>query len=331
MSPDGNTCYICDMLDKFNTVRDQLDAKYNTSFLDDLFSINNLNVYLFGGALRDIAFGKDWKEADIRITFPASIEEREAVMDKALQGIKIDEKIVLKNLDIIVYRFLPVGSTTKCSVDLSVASSLEGNLPDFTINSLYYNLKTKEVVDRFAALQDIEHRILRTCYDPMIQFSERPDTIFRAVKAVVSNDLSIEVKTLEALKQNCSNIVKVLDVVRNNKKGLLLELTQSDMFRGLKYNPHAYFELFNELGLMNVFIKYLSKGISAEIAPVFNPFDTSKKYEFEDAISIFISIIAKGTDNPEKSFDQIIELLSLNRKPEYTDFVIDHTKIKFVS
>jgi tRNA nucleotidyltransferase/poly(A) polymerase len=317
------------MNDRFANVSAELQNKYNTDFLKNIFSIDRAEVYLFGGALRDIAFGKDWKEADIRVVLPLPLLERQLVMEKALESVKIDEKVVLEAIDLVIYRFLPEGSNTKSAVDLSVSSTMEGALPDFTINSLFYNLKTNKLIDRFSAMQDIENKILRTCYDPEKQFAERPDTIFRAIKAAVSNDLTIENKTLEALKNSAPNIEKVLGFVRDNKRGLMLELTQSDMFRGLKYNPYNYVQLFNDLGLLDVFVDFIQKELSIQIDEIQNPFEVGKTYDFEEAISIFISAISNKTNDPNLSFDKMTDLFSLKRIPEYTDFVIDPNKIKY--
>ncbi len=317
------------MNDRFANVSAELRDKYNTEFLGDLFAVDTAEVYLFGGALRDIAFGKDWKEADIRVVLPLPLKERQEVMEKALHSVKIDEKVVIEAIDLVIYRFLPEGSNTKSAVDLSVSSTMEGALPDFTINSLFYNLRTNELIDRFSAMQDIDNKILRTCYDPNKQFAERPDTIFRAVKAAVSNGLTIEDKTLDALKSSAPNIEKVLAFVRDNKGGLMLELTQSDMFRALKHDPYRYFELSEELGVLAVLVDFIQKELLIEIVEVKNPFEAGKTHGFEEAISMFVSAISDAADDSEVVFGKICELFSLNRKPEYTDFVIDSDKIKY--
>lgn len=313
----------------FDKVSFELQDKYNTEFLNGLFSVAEAEVYLFGGALRDIAFGKDWKEADIRVTLPLPLQDRMKVIEKALQSVTIDEKVVIESIDLVIYRFLPEGSNTKSAVDLSVSSTIEDTLPDFTINSLFYNLKTQELIDRFSAIEDIQDKILKTCYDPQKQFTERPDTIFRAVKAVVSNNLTIEDKTLEALKNKVQNIEGVLAFVRDNKSGLMLELTQSDIFRGLKYDPYKYFELFRDLGILNVLTDFIQKELKLSIREIKNPFEVGKLYGFEEAISIFISAISNNADNSTATFDNICNILSLKRTPEYTDFVIDPAKICF--
>lgn len=319
------------MENKFKDILSKLEDKYNISFIEKLLKIENSELYLFGGALRDIAMGKEWKEADIRLVIPKSFQEIQTLTEESLSEIYIDEKVVLENLGIVVYRFLPKGSTTKSAIDLSVVHDLETNIPDFTINSLFYDLKNEKILDRYGALNDIGQKILRTCDDPQKQFIERPDTIFRAVKAAVSNNLTIDDTTLNALKKNVSGIKNILSFIKDNKKGLIVELFQSDIFRGLKHDPYKYFNLFEEWKIMDTFTDFLIENTTSDIKnPITNPFDTDTEYTFEEAISLFISTISKSiSTDPENNFLEITGVLALDKKPTYTDFVIDDSKIHY--
>ena len=53
---------------------------------------------------------------------------------------------------------------------------------DFTINGLFYDTKTKQVIDHVNGMADLEARVVRTIGDPDIRFREDPIRILRAVK-----------------------------------------------------------------------------------------------------------------------------------------------------
>src|SRR3954462_1644690 len=53
---------------------------------------------------------------------------------------------------------------------------------DFTINGLFYDLKTGQVIAHVQGMPDLETRLVRTIGDPDIRFREDPIRILRAVK-----------------------------------------------------------------------------------------------------------------------------------------------------
>ena len=150
-----------------NNVIPELGAVYNLDFLDHLRKIPKARAFLFGGMPRDLVLGRKWNDADMRVILSGTVAEREQAIDRAIHGETIQEKIYFRALDISVYRFLPKGSAGTSPVDLSVAPSLSTNLPDLTLNSIYFDLVTGEVLDRFGAIQDIENKLIRAVSEPV--------------------------------------------------------------------------------------------------------------------------------------------------------------------
>jgi poly(A) polymerase len=66
---------------------------------------------------------------------------------------------------------------------------------DFTINGLFYDIETKQVIDHVQGLPDLETRLVRTIGDPDIRFREDPIRILRAVKFAARCNLTIEPET----------------------------------------------------------------------------------------------------------------------------------------
>src|SRR3954467_9392417 len=79
---------------------------------------------------------------------------------------------------------------------------------DFTINGLFYDLKTGQVIDHVKGMADLEARVVRTIGDPDIRFREDPIRILRAVKFAARCDLTIEPDTYRRMMEHRGEIAK---------------------------------------------------------------------------------------------------------------------------
>jgi poly(A) polymerase len=79
---------------------------------------------------------------------------------------------------------------------------------DFTINGLFYDLETKQVIDHVSGIPDLETRLVRTIGDPDIRFREDPVRILRAVKFAARCDLTIEPETYRRMMEHRLEIAK---------------------------------------------------------------------------------------------------------------------------
>jgi poly(A) polymerase len=79
---------------------------------------------------------------------------------------------------------------------------------DFTINGLFYDLETGQVIDHVKGMADLEARVVRTIGDPDIRFREDPIRILRAVKFAARCDLSIEPETYRRMMEHRDEIAK---------------------------------------------------------------------------------------------------------------------------
>ncbi len=79
---------------------------------------------------------------------------------------------------------------------------------DFTINGLFYDVETEEVIDHVGGLADLERRLVRTIGDPEVRFQEDPVRMLRAVKFAARLGFSIEEDTYAALIRHRGDITK---------------------------------------------------------------------------------------------------------------------------
>jgi poly(A) polymerase len=72
---------------------------------------------------------------------------------------------------------------------------------DFTINALYFDPATEEIIDYHGGLEDLKKRVLRMIGDPATRFREDPVRMLRAVRLAAKLGLSIEAGTRAPIRK----------------------------------------------------------------------------------------------------------------------------------
>jgi poly(A) polymerase len=80
---------------------------------------------------------------------------------------------------------------------------------DFTINGMFMDPETSQVVDYVGGLDDLNHQVLRAIGDPAERFREDKLRLLRAVRFAARFNLKIETNTLDALKAMAGEVVVV--------------------------------------------------------------------------------------------------------------------------
>ena len=80
---------------------------------------------------------------------------------------------------------------------------------DFTVNGMFYDPLTKEVLDFVNGQKDLEKRILRTIGDPDERFGEDYLRLLRAIRFAVKLEFAIEPTTWAAVKKHAPKITGV--------------------------------------------------------------------------------------------------------------------------
>lgn len=79
---------------------------------------------------------------------------------------------------------------------------------DFTVNGLFYDPETSQVIDHVGGLADLERRVLRTIGDPDVRFREDPVRIVRAIKFAARLHFAIDPATFDAMIRNRGELAK---------------------------------------------------------------------------------------------------------------------------
>jgi putative nucleotidyltransferase with HDIG domain len=80
---------------------------------------------------------------------------------------------------------------------------------DFTINGLFFDPRTSEVIDHVGGLADLDARLLRAIGDPVERFREDYLRMLRAVRFATVLDFEIEQHTLAALRARAPHAAEI--------------------------------------------------------------------------------------------------------------------------
>jgi poly(A) polymerase len=181
-------------------------------------------AYLVGGCVRDLLLGRKPKDFDV-VTSATPPELRRLFKNCRIIGRRFRLAHIFygpKIIETATFRANPreleeddAGNGEAESGDLLIRRDNVFGTPeedarrrDFTINGLFYDTKTGQVIDHVNGLVDLEARVVRTIGDPDIRFREDPIRILRAVKFAARCDLTIEPETYRRMMEHRSEIAK---------------------------------------------------------------------------------------------------------------------------
>ncbi len=236
-------------------------------------------IYLVGGATRDIIIGRDTKDFDFVV---GKVDAKD--LEKFLSDLG-EVNLVGKSFG--VFKFIPA----KAKVSSAKASKITGanpieialprtekagmsggyqdfeiqsdkNLPiekdlsrrDFTVNALAWDIKNKKLIDEFDGLKDLDKKIIRAIGKPEKRFQEDYTRMLRAVRFACQLDFDIEKETLATISKKAKKIA-TLPAERVNE-----ELTKIIMSE----RAEAGIRLMQKIGLLKELIPELENGVGVK-------------------------------------------------------------------
>lgn len=188
---------------------------------NDIIEISNAfikagkDIFLVGGAVRDFIQGKDPKDFDL-VTNALPDESK-----KILRGFNVSDeqgknfgvlRIYTKDeptgYELASYRKdISHGRDTKGDdkkVELGTHITIEDDCMrrDLTINSLFYNIKRKEIVDIVGGVNDIKNGIIKAVGNPIERFLEDRLRILRVFRFASRTGGKIDDKTADAIRSD---------------------------------------------------------------------------------------------------------------------------------
>ena len=171
-------------------------------------------AYLVGGSVRDLLLGRQPKDFDIG-TDARPNEIRRLFRNCFLIGRRFRLAHVIfgqKVIETSTFRRQPDNTDNGNSLyqmeDNTFGTPEEdAKRRDFTVNGLFYDIKTFSVIDYVGGLKDLEKRVLRCIGDPNIRFREDPVRMMRAVKFAARLGFTIDRASHKAIVKYHADIL----------------------------------------------------------------------------------------------------------------------------
>jgi len=149
-------------------------------------------AYLVGGGVRDLLLGREPKDFDV-VTDARPEQVRKLFRNCRLVGRRFRLAHVYFGRDIVevaTFRAIPHADAEGALVDEGriVRDNVYGTIEedavrrDFTVNSLYYNIRDFTVVDYVGGLEDLRAGLIRLIGEPQRRYREDPVRMLRAVR-----------------------------------------------------------------------------------------------------------------------------------------------------
>lgn len=217
-----------------------------------------------GGCVRDALLGLEPKDMDVATDAPP--EKVRELFPRAIPvGARFGVVCVIENgVQIEVATFRADGAYHDGRRPESVRfarAEEDAARRDFTINALFHDPETGELLDYTGGRADMEARILRAIGDPARRFEEDALRLLRAVRFAMRFDLTIEPATFAAIRDHAPGIRRIsAERVRD-------ELTR--IFTGPR--PGKALELLDETGLLVEILPEVAAMRGVQQPPEYHP------------------------------------------------------------
>lgn len=233
---------------------------------------NSGTAYLVGGCVRDELLGIEPKDIDLEI-FGIPPDKLQSLMESvgtiSLCGqsfgiLKVTDPESEVTIDVgIPRKEQSNGSSHKDFVinsDYNMSVEDASNRRDFTINALYQNVLSNEILDFHGGLSDLQAGIIRCVNES--RFMKDPLRILRAIQFAARFQFVIEQNTFGLLKRNINTIDNLpAERIFDEISKLLLKAPK----------PSYGFHLMQELGLLDILFPEISVLQFVEQNPEYHP------------------------------------------------------------
>lgn len=191
-------------------------ANIDPDALKVLYRLSNTGhiAYLVGGSVRDLLLGRQPKDFDIG-TDARPNDIRRLFRNCFLIGRRFRLAHIVfgrKVIETSTFRRQPDEEESEPGLYQTDDNTFgtpeeDAKRRDFTVNGLFYDIKTFSVIDFVGGLKDLEKRVLRCIGDPNVRFREDPVRMMRAVKFAARLGFEIDRASRKAILKHHADIL----------------------------------------------------------------------------------------------------------------------------
>ncbi len=182
-------------------------------------------AYLVGGGVRDLLLGRTPKDFDVA-TDARPNQIKKLFRNAFIIGRRFRLALIRfgeKQIETATFRRDPGAEDDAAAAPAGAAAEREGALyqesdnafgtpeedalrRDFTVNALFWDPATGEIIDYTGGLRDLRRKVLRCIGDPAVRFREDPVRMLRAIRLGSRLGFSIHADSLAAIRRYGSEI-----------------------------------------------------------------------------------------------------------------------------
>ena len=238
-------------------------------------------LFVVGGHVRNALLGVPVSDTDVTSALrpeEVTVLAKEAGFKVVKKGIAfgmVEVHIGDKSYEHTTFRsdsYAEGGSHRPTSVAFSDSPEADAFRRDFTVNALYADVLTGEIIDPTGGLADLEKRLIRTTTpDPAVILRDDGLRLMRLCRFAAELGFDIEERTFETAK-NCAHLLK--DVSAERIRDELLKILMADVKYGLPAEDSVLrgLHLMDEAGLTGVILPELAACRNVEQSTKFHRF-----------------------------------------------------------
>jgi poly(A) polymerase len=173
---------------------------------------NGFVAYLAGGCVRDKLLGVDPKDFDVATSAPAS-EVQHLFPHTVPVGAQFGVVLVIHEeypIEVATFRSDGVYLDGRHPTSVRFSNPREDALRrDFTINGMFYDPVTEQILDYVDGRKDLAARVIRAIGDPYARFAEDRLRLLRAIRLAARFDFIIAEDTFAAMQALAPTIVDI--------------------------------------------------------------------------------------------------------------------------
>ncbi len=207
-----------------------MDLPNSVLKMNQIFKENGYELYVVGGAVRDLLYGNEPKDFDLATN--AKPEEIKSILNM-YRTIELGEQFGIVNVvtedgqyEIATFRKDIGKGRRPDSVEFTTIDQ-DVKRRDLTINALFYDIDKGEVVDLVGGIGDIERNVVRTVGSAVERFDEDKLRVLRALRfaARVGSDVDKDIE---------SAISKDKTTISGNGLPISQERIRDEFLKGIK-------------------------------------------------------------------------------------------------
>ena len=206
---------------------------------------NGGKLYLVGGAIRNRLLKKEAIDEDYCVTGLTKEKFQELFKDAKIQGKDFPVFILEGKEFALARKERKNGKGHKdfeFNTDINITIEEDLKRRDITINSIAQDVLTKEIIDPFNGIEDLNNRIIRKTGDA---FKEDPLRVYRVARFASILDFKVDKETL-----------KDMENLKQELKFLSKERVYEEFKKALKSDrPSIFFEILKDVNVLDVHFK----------------------------------------------------------------------------